>query len=134
TFTTWKITTDEIAGDKGYGELALRILNIISYLAPDKISREVFLGLTGSSEEELRSAVRLLIKYSMVNGEQRQSVLSAHKLVQEVTRIALEEEGKSEEVMKETFELLRASFPYNGDKLEDYLKKRELLPHLEAFL
>ncbi|BET35984.1 MULTISPECIES: tetratricopeptide repeat protein [Wolbachia] len=103
-------------------------------LAPDNISREFFLDLTGNNEEELRSAVRLLIKYSMVNGEQEQGVLSIHKLVQEVTKIALEEEGKSEEVMKETFELLRASFPYGSDKLEDYLKKRELLPHLEAFL
>lgn len=134
TFTTWKITTDEIADDKGYGELALRILNIISYLAPDKIRREVFLGLTGSSEEELKSAVRLLVKYSMVNGEQKQSVLSIHNLVQKVTRIALVEKGKSEEVMDETFKLLEASFPYGSDKLEDYLKKRELLPHLEAFL
>ena len=134
TFTTWKITTDKIASDKEYGKLALRILNIISYLAPDKISREVFLGLTGSSEEELRSAVRLLIKYSMVNGEQKQNVLSTHKLVQEVTRIVLEEQGKSGEVMKETFKLLRASFPYGGNRLENYLKKRQLLPHLEAFL
>ncbi|WP_353281453.1 tetratricopeptide repeat protein [Wolbachia endosymbiont (group B) of Horisme vitalbata] len=134
TFTTWKITTDKIASNEKYGNLALRILDVISYLAPDNISREFFLDLTGNNEEELRSAVRLLIKYSMVNGEQEQGVLSIHKLVQEVTKIALEEEGKSEEVMKETFELLRASFPYGSDKLEDYLKKRELLPHLEAFL
>ncbi|WP_410543514.1 tetratricopeptide repeat protein [Wolbachia endosymbiont of Aedes albopictus] len=134
TFTTWKITIDKIASYRENGELALRILNIISYLAPEKISREVFKGLTGSNEEELRSAVRLLIKYSMVNGEQKQSVLSTHTLVQEVTRIGLEEEGKSEEVMEETFALLRASFPYGSNKLEDYLKKRELLPHLEAFL
>ncbi|MFP3027986.1 MAG: tetratricopeptide repeat protein [Wolbachia sp.] len=134
TFTTWKITTDKIASNEKYGNLALRILDVISYLATDNISREFFLDLTGNNEEELRSAVRLLIKYSMVNGEQEQGVLSIHKLVQEVTKIALEEEGKSEEVMKETFELLRASFPYGSDKLEDYLKKRELLPHLEAFL
>ncbi|WP_264337581.1 tetratricopeptide repeat protein [Wolbachia endosymbiont (group B) of Dolichovespula media] len=134
TFTTWKITTDKIASNEKHGNLALRILDVISYLAPDNISREFFLDLTGNNEEELRSAVRLLIKYSMVNGEQEQGVLSIHKLVQEVTKIALEEEGKSEEVMKETFELLRASFPYGSDKLEDYLKKRELLPHLEAFL
>ncbi|WP_143688847.1 tetratricopeptide repeat protein [Wolbachia endosymbiont of Laodelphax striatellus] len=134
TFTTWKITTDKIASYRENGKLALRVLNIISYLAPEKISREVFSGLTKSSEEELRSAVRLLMKYSMVNGEQKQSVLSTHQLVQEVTRIALAEEGRSEEVMKETFALLRASFPYGSDKLEDYLKKRELLPHLEVFL
>ncbi|WP_353279788.1 tetratricopeptide repeat protein [Wolbachia endosymbiont (group B) of Xanthorhoe designata] len=134
TFTTWKITTNKIASDRENGKLALRVLNIISYLAPERISREVFLGLTGSSEEKLRSAVRLLIKYSMVNGEQKQSVLSTHKLVQEVTRIVLEEEGKDKEVMDEVFKLLRASFPYGSDKLEDYVKKREFLPHLEAFL
>ncbi|WP_281508815.1 tetratricopeptide repeat protein [Wolbachia endosymbiont (group B) of Pandemis cinnamomeana] len=134
TFTTWKMTIDKIASNEKYGNLALRILDVISYLAPEKIRREVFLGLTGSSEEELRSAVRLLVKYSMVNGEQRQSVLSTHKLVQEVTRIALAEEGKSKEVMDETFKLLESNFSYGGDKLEDYLRKRELLPHLEAFL
>ncbi|WP_410542226.1 tetratricopeptide repeat protein [Wolbachia endosymbiont of Tetranychus urticae] len=134
TFTTWKITIDKIAGDKVHGELALRILNIISYLSSEKISREVFLSLTGGSEEKLRSAVRLLIKYSIVNGEQNQSVLSTHKLVQEFTRIVLEEEGKSEEVMKKTLELFRASFPYLSNRLEDHLKKRQLLPHLEEFL
>ena len=90
--------------------------------------------MTGSSEEELRSAVRLLVKYSMVSSEEKQSVLITHKLVQEVTRIVLEEEGKNKEVMKETFKLLEAKFPYGGDELEDYLRKRELLPHLEAFL
>ncbi len=120
TFTTWKITTDKIASNEKYGKLALRILDVMSYLAPDNISREFFLDFTGNNEEELRSAVRLLIKYSMVSGKQEQGVLSIHKLVQEVTKIALEEEGKSEEVMKETFELLRASFPYGSDKLEDY--------------
>lgn len=134
TFTTWKITTNKIASDRENGKLALRILNIISYLAPDRISREIFLGLRVIGEEKLRSTVRLLVKYSMVSSEQNQSVLSVHGLVQEVTRIVLEEQGKSEEVMEETFKLLEARFPYGGDELEDYLKKRELLPHLEVFL
>jgi hypothetical protein len=32
------------------------------------------------------------------------------------------------------FNLLIDSFPYNGITLADYAKKRQLLPHLEAFL
>ncbi|OAM06460.1 MAG: hypothetical protein TV41_07655 [Wolbachia endosymbiont of Dactylopius coccus] len=32
TFTTWKITTDKIASNEKYGNLALRILDVILYL------------------------------------------------------------------------------------------------------
>ncbi|WP_341812440.1 tetratricopeptide repeat protein [Wolbachia endosymbiont (group A) of Conops quadrifasciatus] len=69
----------------------------------------------------------------MINSGEEQSSVNIHRLVQQVTRIELEKQGK-EKVVKKTFELLKESFPYGSDKLEDYAKKRQLLPHLEAFL
>ncbi|MGL9731259.1 MAG: hypothetical protein ACR5KX_00175 [Wolbachia sp.] len=57
-----------------------------------------------------------------------------HNLIQEVTRLKSEESEKSTEEIKTVFQLLKESFPYGSDKLEDYAKKRQLLPHLEAFL
>ncbi|WP_438456569.1 tetratricopeptide repeat protein [Wolbachia endosymbiont of Kerria lacca] len=134
TFTTWEVTIDKIASNKEYGELAVKVLNTVAYLAPEDIKREMFSKLAGNDETKLESAVRLLVRYSMVNGEEKQSVLSVHRLVQEVTRIKLKGQDKNEEVIKKTFELLGKSFPYGEDKQKDYDKKRQLLPHLEALL
>lgn len=53
----------------------------------------------------------------------------AHKLVQEVTRLKSEESGKTKEDIKIVFQLLQKGFPYDSNKLEDYAKKRQLLPH-----
>ncbi|WP_423348724.1 tetratricopeptide repeat protein [Wolbachia sp. wLmal] len=57
-----------------------------------------------------------------------------HSLVQEVIRLKSEKSGKTKEDIKTVFQLLQKGFPYHSDKLEDYAKKRQLLPHLEAFL
>ena len=134
TFTTWQITIDKIRSDEQNGQLALKILDVIAYLAPEKINRGMLLDLADSNEEQLKTAVRLLVKYSMVNGEQKQSVLSIHRLVQQVTRLELKNQNQEEETLRKAFELLKEKFPYGSDKLEDYAKKRQLLPHLEAYL
>nr|AZI94745.1 OdiLe1 [Liposcelis sp. PH-2016] len=133
TFTTWKITTDKIARHEEHGKLALDILNDIAYLASDNIYREMFLGTARYDETKLKSAVRLLVKYSIVNGEGMQTVLSIHRLVQEVIRLELKGESKEENVLKEVFELVRNNFPYGSNKSEDLAKKRQQLPHLETF-
>jgi len=110
TFTTWKITIDKIASDSEHGQLALKILDAIAYFAPESINREIFLDLASDDERKLRSAVRLLVKYSMINGEQNQSVLSIHRLVQEVTRLGLKGQGKEEESLKKALKLVEANF------------------------
>ncbi|WP_264731809.1 ankyrin repeat domain-containing protein [Wolbachia endosymbiont (group A) of Sphaerophoria taeniata] len=94
TFTTWEVTINKIENYKEYGQLALNILNIMAYFASENISRAMFLSLAGGNEEQLKSAVHLLINYSMVNGEKEQSVLSIHRLVQEVTRLKLQEQQR----------------------------------------
>ncbi|XP_011686121.1 PREDICTED: uncharacterized protein LOC105448935 isoform X2 [Wasmannia auropunctata] len=110
TFTTWKITIDKIASDSDHGQLALKILDAIAYFAPESVNREIFLDLAGGDERKLRSAVRLLVKYSMVNGEKKQSVLSIHRLVQEVTRLELKGQEKEEESLKEALKLVETNF------------------------
>lgn len=92
----------------------------------------MFLGVE-RNEEKLGDAIQLLKQYSMINSGEEQSSVNIHRLVQQVTRIELEKQGK-DKVVKKTFELLEESFPCGSDKLEDYAKKRQLLPHLEAFL
>ncbi|KAG8236294.1 hypothetical protein J437_LFUL016074 [Ladona fulva] len=109
TLTTWKITLDKIASDRDYGLLALKILDFIAYFAPEKINRKRFLKVADDNEEHLRSAIRLLINYSIVNGEKKFSVLSIHRLVQEVVRLELKGQGREEKNLKEVLRLIEAN-------------------------
>lgn len=132
TFTTWQISMDRIKSDKRFGELSFDILNIIAYFAADNINRDYFADLAGN-DRTLRQSVRLLVKYSLVNDDKksRQSVLNIHRLVQEVIRIKLEDEGLYEKGLDTGFGVLRKRYPFN-DMTEDLKKKKELVPHLEA--
>ncbi|WP_353282160.1 tetratricopeptide repeat protein [Wolbachia endosymbiont (group A) of Aleiodes leptofemur] len=132
TFITWRITIDKIKDNPEYGQQAKEILDIIAYIAPDNIPAKMFLGVE-RNEEKLGDAIQLLKQYSMINSGEEQNLVNIHRLVQQVIRIELEKQGKNK-VVKKTFELLKESFPDDSDKLEDYAKKRQLLPHLEAFL
>ncbi|WP_338406698.1 tetratricopeptide repeat protein [Wolbachia endosymbiont (group A) of Longitarsus flavicornis] len=132
TFITWRITINKIKDNAEYGQQAKEILDIIAYIASDNIPVEMFLGLE-RNREKLGDAIQLLKQYSMINSGEEQSSVNVHRLVQQVTRIELEKQGKNK-VVKKTFELLKESFPHDSDKLEDHAKKRQLLPHLEAFL
>ncbi|TVS94395.1 tetratricopeptide repeat protein, partial [Wolbachia pipientis] len=132
TFITWRITINKIKDNAEYGQQAKEILDIIAYIASDNIPVEMFLGLE-RNREKLGDAIQLLKQYSMINSGEEQNLVNIHRLVQQVIRIELEKQGKNK-VVKKTFELLKESFPDDSNKLEDYLKKRELLPHLEAFL
>lgn len=104
TLTTWKITIDAIKECRPDGDLALRILNIISYFDPDHIRRDIFFNLKSNNvnneqkldKSEVKRAVRLLINYSMVDSYEQQSVLSIHRLVQNVIKINLEKVSSSE--------------------------------------
>ncbi|MGL9718787.1 MAG: tetratricopeptide repeat protein [Wolbachia sp.] len=132
TFITWRITINNIKSNTEYGQQAKEILDVIAYIAPDNIPVKIFLGLE-RNREKLGDAIQLLKQYSMINSGEEQSSVNIHRLVQQVTRIEIEKQGK-DKVVKKTFELLKESFPYGSDKLEDYTQKRQLLPHLEAFL
>ncbi|WP_237342887.1 tetratricopeptide repeat protein [Wolbachia endosymbiont of Folsomia candida] len=133
-FTTWKVTLSKIEKDKEAGKEAIEILNIMAYFAPENINRVIFLNFAWGDEDRVKSATRLLLKYSMVNSEQKQSILNIHRLVQKVARLELEGQGEEKETMVKAFELLKKDFPYGSDTQGDIAKKRQLLPHLEVLL
>ncbi|WP_341818966.1 ankyrin repeat domain-containing protein [Wolbachia endosymbiont (group B) of Phasia obesa] len=107
TFTAWEVTMDKVRSDEQYGPLASEILDVLAYFAPDKIAREIFLNsVSDYKKKHLKLAIRLLVRYSMVGGEQNQSVLNVHRLVQEVTRLKLQEKGREEEVLRKALNLV----------------------------
>jgi hypothetical protein len=109
TFTTWRSTTDKIAGNQEYGEKAIDILNIMAYFAPENISTTMFLDLVCNNEEKLGPAVQLLKQYSMVDLGQEEVVLNIHRLVQHVIRINLKDQNKEEEILRKALELVNNS-------------------------
>ncbi|WCR59442.1 MAG: Phosphocholine transferase AnkX [Wolbachia endosymbiont of Ctenocephalides felis wCfeF] len=104
TFITWKITIDAIA-QKECGSEALNVLEIMAYLAPDKIYiEEIFSKLVTNNEEKLWSAVELLDRYSII--DLKEGVANIHRLVQRVTELSLQKEGREEEVLRKALELI----------------------------
>ncbi|WP_395462999.1 NB-ARC domain-containing protein [Wolbachia endosymbiont of Cantharis cryptica] len=92
TFVTWKITIDAIA-QKECGFEALSVLEIVAYLAPDKIRiEEIFSKLIADDEEKLWNAVKLLDRYSMV--DLKEGVANIHRLVQKVIEFTKGRSGR----------------------------------------
>ncbi|MDR2548440.1 MAG: ankyrin repeat domain-containing protein [Rickettsiales bacterium] len=112
TFITWKIIIDAIA-QKECGPEALNVLEIMAYLAPDKICiEEIFSKLVTDNEEKLWSAVELLDRYSII--DLKEGVANIHRLVQKVTELSLQKEGREEEVLRKALGLINS-----GDLAQD---------------
>jgi ankyrin repeat protein len=107
TFIAWKITIDAIA-KRECGPEALKILEVMAYLAPDKIRiGEVFSKLIAEDKEKLWEAVELLDRYSMI--DLKEGVANIHRLVQKVTELNLKKEDREEEVLRKALELINSS-------------------------
>ncbi len=106
TFITWKVTIENIK-HKEYGQVALNVLNIMAYLAPDKVPVErLFLKLV-EEKKELWDAVYLLNQYSMINVEQGLS--NIHRLVQQVIRLGLQNQSKEKRILGKALEIINSS-------------------------
>ncbi|WP_264339257.1 MULTISPECIES: ankyrin repeat domain-containing protein [unclassified Wolbachia] len=106
TFIAWKITIDAIA-KRECGPEALKILEVMAYLAPDKIHiEEVFSKLIAEDKEKLWKAVELLDRYSII--DLKKGVANIHRLVQKVTELNLQKAVREEEVLRKALELINS--------------------------
>lgn len=94
--TTWVITLEKIKEDQNHGMKAIDILNVMAYLAPDKIHASKMFDNDG---------VELCDKYSMIDLK-KEGVASIHRLVQEVMRLMLKDAKEEEKVIKEALKLI----------------------------
>ncbi|WP_338062964.1 tetratricopeptide repeat protein, partial [Wolbachia endosymbiont of Glossina morsitans morsitans] len=134
-FITWDITMDVIRNES---KLASKLLVACAYLDNDipKDLLRIFPEIVENNSEEkpFEEVLGILLRYSMLVSNEQSSSVSIHCLVQDVIRLKSKESGKIKKDIKTVFQLLKESFPDDSDKLEDYAKKRQLLPHLETFL
>ncbi len=133
-FITWDITMEAIRKES---LLAASLLNSCAYLASNDIPNFLLEKFANNPEnnpnsEIFEEALGTLNFYSMLAINEQNRSSSMHRLVQEVIRLKWRDENKNN--LMDIFNLLIVSFPYYRKTLADYAKKRQLLPHLEAFL
>ncbi|XP_077299624.1 uncharacterized protein LOC143920572 [Arctopsyche grandis] len=106
--TTWTITMTKFEQIGEYGQSALSILKIISYLAPDDIDvKKIFLKFE-TDKPKLEKAVKLLRDYSMVNVEK--GIVGVHRLVQRAVQMYLIEKNEDEKYLLKALKLLEESY------------------------
>ncbi|MCZ6909068.1 MAG: NB-ARC domain-containing protein [Rickettsia endosymbiont of Ixodes persulcatus] len=87
-YMTWQITLDMIKKEGKAGEVALDILNIMSFVFPENISTDLF--VTFYERDILNTALHLLHVYSMTNAGSIPSEFVIHRLMQKVVNLHLE--------------------------------------------
>ncbi|XP_077297584.1 uncharacterized protein LOC143919246 [Arctopsyche grandis] len=102
--TTWRITMQKIKECGECGKLALLVLKIMAYLAPDDIDIEKIFSKLEKNVHKLYEAVDLLHDYSMINNER--GIVNVHRLVQKAIQIHLIEMKNEENVLNKALKLL----------------------------
>jgi tetratricopeptide (TPR) repeat protein len=134
-YITWNITIEAIRKES---ILADWLLAICAYLNSNDIPNFLLNNYSESSQnnpnnEIFEAALGTLNSYSMLFINEQSSSASIHRLVQEVILLKAEAGERLKNIVA-LLELFQECFPYGGQTHEDYTKKRQLLPHLEAFL
>ena len=119
---TWRISFDKLRTEEPG---ALDLLNLIAWLAPDDIPRDL-LHSTAESPLAFNRTVEALRRYSLV--QTGDGVISVHRLVQEVTRSGLE--GAEEKRWAEAaVKLVNDAFPFYSEDYRNWPTCARLLPH-----
>jgi tetratricopeptide (TPR) repeat protein len=148
---TWNITLGTIVKEakiKNQPPLALHLLTACAYLAPEKIPRHLLLNWLKESYPNLPSPELVLSKligqlwqYSIISRDNSGDI-TVHRLVQAVLRYQHQtlEKKKSDylpltlEWYNTLFKAVHAEFYHKTQVLEDELRQKNLLPHLQILL
>ncbi len=134
-YITWDITMEAICKES---LLADKWLTICAFLNSNGIPYFLLKTFSESSDnnpegEIFEEALGTLKSYSMLFINEQSSSASVHRLVQEVILLKAGAEERLKNIVT-LLKLFQECFPYRGKTNEDYTKKRQLIPHLEAFL
>ena len=131
--TTWTVAMEGLEKEE---PAAAELLNLLAFLAPDDIPRDLFakgaehlpdsLAKVVTDELALNPAIAALRHYSLITAEG--DALSLHRLVQAVTRDRLSEEERGKWAAA-TVRLLNAAFPFDQYDPATWEESGRLLPH-----
>ncbi|WP_445516632.1 FxSxx-COOH system tetratricopeptide repeat protein [Streptomyces sp. NEAU-174] len=131
---TWRVTVDTIAGRD---PLAVRLLQIMAWFAPNEIPRDLLDGLANDPGAEA-DALALLADFSMIT--LTETAAATHRLVQAVARTPdPDDPHRTEHAIAEaratSTSLLMAALPQVPENNPTgWPRWRDLLPHIETHL
>jgi tetratricopeptide (TPR) repeat protein len=134
-YTTWNISIEKV---KKRNPAAVELMNLLAFLAPDDITRDLIAKGAQYLPEPLASATRDSIdfndtisaarRYSLIDADATNESLSMHRLVQAVIRDNLDETSKRKWAHA-AVELLNNAFPLNSDQVENWPECARLISH-----
>ena len=126
---TWEISFEQLRTETDAAPVALDLLNLIAFLAPDDIDSRLVAGRFPDALQLDRDRAALL-RYSLI--EARGGTIWVHRLVQAATRARLAREGREQEWAEAAVKLVDDAFPFKLDKVETWSASVRLLPHALA--
>jgi tetratricopeptide (TPR) repeat protein len=133
--TTWNISLAKIDN-----ESAKQLIQLLAFLAPERIQKDLFIQSGDYLPEPLASAARDelkfekiitdLAKYSLIKTDKGQ--ISIHRLLQDVIRQSLGD--KQTQCFHYCVRILQELFIYNQYEVKTWAACSSLLPHIQAVL
>jgi len=142
--TTWTLSLDRIRGSEDCPE-AEAFFSLCAFFGPDRIPLEMVRAGADHLPEPLAAAMRdelkvnrtlaALLRYSLVTveGSGKERVLSVHRLLQEVTRERLGEDGKIG-CITAALRIVSQAFPDDCSDVRAWPACGRLAPHAAAIL
>ena len=134
--TTWAVAMKTLQEKE---PAAAKLLNLLAFLAPDDIPRDLFakgaehlpdsLAEVVKDQLALNRAIAALRHYSLITADD--DSLSLHRLVQHVTRDRLSDDERGKWAAA-AVRLLNAAFPFKDDDPATWPGSGSLLPHVLA--
>ena len=130
--TTWNLSFSEV---KSQSSIAVKLLNWLSFTAPELIPRSLFdqNDILSFDEFEVDNAFSILLNYSLINVENEEKVISIHRLVQEVIRYYMPTDARRGHII-ELATIIKEKFEYNMDDPVNWIHYEKWLPHLLALI
>lgn len=125
----WSVTLARIVEED---RVAVKVLNVLSWLAPDDLPRDVLHHLS-DGQAAVDHALGVLASYNMI--DLTAETVTVHRLVQAVIRAAAIADGSATATQQEAINLLSAAAPDNPiDPIdhEGWPRWAALLPHIHA--
>lgn len=121
---TWQTSFDQLSGK------AKNLLNMLAWLAPDPIPKSLLdVKILLTPVEESKNAWQELKKYSLVKSNTDRTAFTVHKLVQEVTRIKINE-SKIKDNLEVTIEWISDGFIGDPADVNFWPVLDPLIPHV----
>jgi|GEM_PF-6781188 len=130
--TTWNLSFAEVSN---HSNIAVKLLNWLTFTAPELIPRSLFdqNDIWSFDEFEVDNAFNILLNYSLIDVQNEGQTVSIHRLVQEVIQYQMSV-GCRKEYIIEIATVMKDKFEYSMDDPVNWIHYEKWLSHILALI